>query len=146
MRCIRYCTLWEVYVLLCLHLQLRIIELYLVLLISFLELVGERFYKEPDSVPEVSTDHRIQCTVFMMVVGPLVRFIRLNVQANNEKCCICKRRSNRYSNQKTFLSLTSYEQDFVEALSVDPHAPDRHGLILQGLVAALRKWRKNNLH
>ena len=68
----------------------------------------------------------IQHTVFKIVVGLLLGFIGLNVQASNGKCCICKRRSNRYSNQKMFLSLVSYEQDFVEASGVDPHAPDRH--------------------
>ena len=46
----------EVYVLLYLQMQLRIVELYLVLLVSFLELLGERFYKErgSDSVPEMA--------------------------------------------------------------------------------------------
>ena len=48
----------EVYVLLYLQMQLRIVELYLVLLVSFLELLGERFYKERDSVPEFSTYQR----------------------------------------------------------------------------------------
>ena len=50
----------EVYVLLYLQMQLRIVELYLVLLVSFLELLGEWFYKErdSDSVPEFSTYQR----------------------------------------------------------------------------------------
>ena len=50
----------EVYVLLYLQMQFRIVELYLVLLVSFLEFLGERFYKEgdSDSVPEFSTYQR----------------------------------------------------------------------------------------
>ena len=65
--------------------QLRIVELYLVLLVSVLELLGDWFYKERDSVPEFSTDQRqgshnvAQHTVFKMVVGLLVGFIGLNV-------------------------------------------------------------------
>ena len=67
---------------------------------------------------QVTTSHNIQ--FFKMVVGLLVGFIGLNVQASNEKRCIYRRRSNRYSNQKIFLSSVSYEQDFVvvEAFSI----------------------------
>ena len=84
----------------------------------------------------------IQRAVVTIVVGLLVGYI-FKVQASNESCCICKRKFNKYSDQKIFLSSANYEQDFVEAFGVNPH--DRHGLICRVCVAALQKWRKHKL-
>ena len=67
----------------------------------------------------------------------------LKVQGGNEKCCICHKRLNKYSDCKLSVPSRSYKQYFLEALSVDPNTPGRSGSICLTCKQALHKWKTN---
>ena len=62
--------------------------------------------------------------------------------ASSEKCCICGKKAQRYSDCKQFLSSSRYEEYFMQAFGVDPRLPCRHGVICRRCVKEINRWKK----